>query len=273
MAGVRQDYCQRARGEATLITGATAPHVGLVRDRVWFHRFVSERDAVYLADLYVENFRAFGAEEHKEHLSLSLGPGLNVLVGENDSGKSSIIDAVRLLLSARAQDALRLNDDDFHVRGKLRAVSLTVRGTFRGLSDGEKSRFLEWLTLDTMETTLIVTLQANRREIGGRARRIFVTTRAGRKADGPPLEGEVRDFLQATYLRPLRDAEAELSGGRGSRLSQILEAHPEFKNHADDDSEKEAVPKTLVGIMRKAERAVQNSDLVKDTASTATASR
>lgn len=222
--------------------------------------------AVYLAELYVENFRAFGDEEHQGHLALLLGAGLNVLVGENDSGKSSIIDAVRLLLSARTQDALRLREDDFHVRGTRRAASLTVRGTFRGLSDGEKSRFLEWLTLDAGEPTLVVTLQASRREIGGRARRIFVTTRTGRKADGPPFDGEVRDFLQATYLRPLRDAEAELSGGRGSRLSQILEAHPDFKEHATDDSQKGASPQTLVGIMRKAERDVQESSLVKETA-------
>jgi putative ATP-dependent endonuclease of OLD family len=221
---------------------------------------------MYLEQLHVENFRAFGAEEHQEHLSLNLGAGLNVLVGENDSGKSSIIDAVRLLLSARAQDALRLNEDDFHVRGKLRAPSLMVRGTFRGLSHEEKSRFLEWLTLDGDQPTLVITLKASRREIGGRSRRIFVTTRAGRNSDGPPLEGEIRDFLQATYLRPLRDAEAELSGGRGSRLSQILEAHPQFKSHAEDDSHKDASPRTLVGIMRKAERAVQDSDLVKDTA-------
>lgn len=221
---------------------------------------------MYLAELFVENFRVFGSEADSRHLSLSLGEGLNVFVGENDSGKSSIIDAVRLLLAARTQDAPRLNEDDFHVRTKVRANQLTIRGTFKGLTEVEISRFLEYLSLDRETPTLVVTLQANRREGGGRARRVFVTTRAGWKADGPPLEGEIREFLQATYLRPLRDAEAELSGGRGSRLSQILEAHPEFKNHSVDDSRQDAPPTTLVGIMRKAELDVQNSRLVKDTA-------
>lgn len=223
---------------------------------------------MYLAELFIENFRAFGAENRQEHLRLNLDAGLNVLVGENDSGKSSIIDAVRLLLAARAQDSFRLTEDDFHVRGGTREASLTVRGTFRGLTEAEKSRFLEWLTVEESEPTLVITLQATRRDLPGRARRIFVTTRAGRKQDGPALDGEVREFLQATYLRPLRDAEAELSGGRGSRLAQILEAHPQFKDHAVDDSGKPEPPKTLLGIMRQAERDVQNSSLVKETATT-----
>lgn len=223
---------------------------------------------MYLAELFIENFRAFGSENRQEQLLLNLDAGLNVLVGENDAGKSSIIDAVRLLLAARAQDSFRLTDDDFHVHGGTREALLTVRGTFRGLTAAEQSRFLEWLTVDGSEPILVITLQATRRDLPGRARRIFVTTRAGRRQDGPALEGEVREFLQATYLRPLRDAEAELSGGRGSRLAQILEAHPQFKDHAVDDSGKVDPPKTLLGIMRQAERDVQNSSLVKETATT-----
>ena len=236
------------------------PNPALVR-----RNSVGDHSPVFLAELHVENFRGFGSEADGEHLALSLHAGLNVLVGENDSGKSSILDAVRLLLSARGQDSLRLTDDDFHVKGAVKAASLTVRGTFRGLSVAEQSRFLEWLTAEGKEPVLTLTLQATRRDLPGRSRRIFVTTRAGRTGDGPPLEGEIRDFLQATYLRPLRDAEAELSGGRGSRLSQILEAHPAFKTHTKDDSNEEK-PATLVGIMRKAERMVQESDLVTETA-------
>ena len=46
---------------------------------------------------------------------------------------------------------------------------------------------------------------------------------SGKNADGLPLTQEVRSLLCATYLRPLRDAEREMSAGRGSRLSQILQ--------------------------------------------------
>lgn len=222
---------------------------------------------MYLSELFIENFRGFGSEKDQRHLGLTLLPGLNVLVGENDSGKSTIVDAIRLVLTTRTQDGQRLSEDDFHVSGQSRATSLTIRCTFKDLSTAETSRFLEWLTLDAAGPYLVVTFQAMRKEPTERWRKVPTTTRAGRSADGPPIEGEIRDFLQATYLRPLRDAEAELSGGRNSRLAQILDAHPNFKEHLLDDSEEDE-PKTILGIMRKAERGVQESELVKTTAET-----
>lgn len=223
---------------------------------------------MYLSEIFIENFRGFGAEKDGRHLSLAFSRGLNVLVGENDSGKSTIVDALRLVLSTRAQEGQRLTDDDFHVEGPDRASTLTIRCTFQDLSEREISRFLEWLTLEDEKPSLVVTFQAARRDaVASRFRRVSTTIRAGRVADGPQLEGEVREFLQATYLRPLRDAEAELSGGRNSRLAQILDAHPEFKKHSVDDSSQPS-PKTIVGIMRKAERDVQESTLVKSTADT-----
>ena len=46
---------------------------------------------MYLSEIFIENFRGFGAEKDGRHLQLELSPGLNVLVGENDSGKSTIL--------------------------------------------------------------------------------------------------------------------------------------------------------------------------------------
>lgn len=43
------------------------------------------------------------------------------------------------------------------------------------------------------------------------------------------VEQEIREFLSTTYLRPLRDAESELSSGRKSRLSQILSSSNDIK--------------------------------------------
>lgn len=80
---------------------------------------------MYLANIFIENFRGFGPEKDNRHLSLALSPGLNMLVGENDSGKSSIVDAVRLVLATRTQEGQRITDDDFHVVGKDRVPTFT----------------------------------------------------------------------------------------------------------------------------------------------------
>jgi putative ATP-dependent endonuclease of OLD family len=64
---------------------------------------------MFLAEVYAENFRIFGSEEDGHHLHLVLSPGLNVIVGENDSGKSAMIDAIRYVLVRQASLAVLLS--------------------------------------------------------------------------------------------------------------------------------------------------------------------
>lgn len=61
-------------------------------------------------------------------------------------------------------------------------------------------------------------LRASLRKATGSGESVATQYRAGRNADGLPLEGDLREYLKSTYLRPLRDAEREyaLGGGRGS---------------------------------------------------------
>lgn len=54
--------------------------------------------------------------------------------------------------------------------------------------------------------------------------------RVGDIDDGISIDGKARELLKAVYLKPLRDAEREMSSGRGSRISQILLNHPIFKD-------------------------------------------
>ena len=49
---------------------------------------------MYLSLLKISNFRCFDDSEH----IISFNPGLTILVGENDSGKSAIMDAIRIVL-------------------------------------------------------------------------------------------------------------------------------------------------------------------------------
>ena len=47
---------------------------------------------MYISNIKIRNFRAI------KNLDLNLNKGLNVLIGENNSGKTGIIDALRLVL-------------------------------------------------------------------------------------------------------------------------------------------------------------------------------
>ncbi|WP_022678023.1 ATP-dependent endonuclease [Novosphingobium sp. B-7] len=190
---------------------------------------------MYIAEIKIENFRLFGSGEHA--FRLPLNPGLTALVGENDAGKTAIIDALRLVLGTRDQDILRVDLVDFHqsAPGVERADEIVIRLTFRGLTVADRAAFAEFLTYETVggkvETALIVTWVAKRNAKEGSSRRVLPPEwRTGAKGDGPTLDLGARSLLTATYLRPLRDAERAMRAGRGSRLSQILQHTAEIRN-------------------------------------------
>lgn len=222
---------------------------------------------MYLSNLKIENFRAFGSEAAGTSLDLTLSQGLNLLVGENDAGKTAVIDAIRHLLWTTSQDFHRLTEDDFHVAGDERAQDMKITARFEGLSLLQRAAFLEYLTIvDGTEPSLSISLLARRQDgAGGQKGRASVFFRAGADAKGPPVEGALREFLRCTYLKPLRDAEGELTAGKSSRLSQILKAHPDFAEQATSDWSAEAPtisPTTLVGIMKQAEYLIRSNTVI-----------
>jgi putative ATP-dependent endonuclease of OLD family len=217
---------------------------------------------LYLARVQAENFRIFGGPGAKDDagsaLDVALEPGLTVLVGENDSGKSALIDAIRLCLPSSADNA-RVTVDDFHRGPTGTAEDLQLSCTFKGLSDSEIGTFADYLTTRQGEDSCLeLVLQASRQD-PQRPHRVAVTMSAGGRA----VQGEVRELLRATYLRPLRDAEAAMSSGRNSRLSQILANYPSMQAEKDSDFDaKTDKAKTLVGIMERAEHHIDNNPLV-----------
>ena len=58
--------------------------------------------------------------------------------------------------------------------------------------------------------------------------RTFVSVNCGRNADVAAPSAEARELLRVTYLKPLRDAQAQMRSGRGSRLAQILSSIPDL---------------------------------------------
>ena len=94
---------------------------------------------MYLSVLTIENFRCFGSGA--ERLELCLRRGLTALVGENDAGKSAIIDALRFVLGTTDQEWYQLEDTDFHEGEKAREISIVCK--FKGLNAQDKRAFVE----------------------------------------------------------------------------------------------------------------------------------
>ncbi|SHJ60695.1 putative ATP-dependent endonuclease of the OLD family [Tangfeifania diversioriginum] len=194
---------------------------------------------MYLAELKLWNFRKYGNKDHlnsistetKPDLIIEFKPNLNVLIGENDSGKTSIIDAIKYVLNTKSLEYFRLEDKDFYEfidkksNKRQRAIELRIECKFKGFTNREGGSFLEWIGFDKDGNyELRVWLTAYRKD-----NRIFSIIRAGQDEEGIQLEGEARENLKVTYLKPLRDALSELTPGYKSRLADILGGHDIFK--------------------------------------------
>jgi len=197
---------------------------------------------MYLSQLMIENFRQFGASDPP--FALTFAPGVTALVGENDSGKTAVIDAIRYALLTRDTDYIRVQPDDFHIADGSEAIEIVIRCRLSGLSIEEKGAFAEHLTYEDGEAVLYVHWRARRLTQSPVSRRLAdVSVRSGVDGSGPSFDLVARQLLSAAYLKPLRDAEREMSPGSGSRLSQVLGNFPDIKDGEKFDADKP--PETL----------------------------
>ncbi|RXJ51222.1 ATP-dependent nuclease [Gelidibacter gilvus] len=184
---------------------------------------------MYLSNIKFWNFRKFGSvgdiDLSKPNLDLTLTKGLNVIIGENDSGKTAIIDAIKLVLKTHSYDYIRVEDKDFYNEANRFRIELT----FEDLTPDEAKNFTEWLgwtgTGEEVKPFLKLNYEVKRQD-----KKIWpADVKAGVDDDGYLLTAESKEYLKATYLKPLRDAENELIAKRNSRLSQILLGDTAFK--------------------------------------------
>lgn len=181
---------------------------------------------MYLKELRLWNFRKYiSADVNGEPgLIVNFKEGLNVLVGENDSGKTSIVDAIKLTLGTKSHDYVKIDIQDFSVANDgSRANELKIECVFKGLDDIQSGMFLEFINFDQYGQ-IELRVQLNSKEKNGR---VISSITAGIGDLG--VRFDAADLLRATYLKPLRDAENELTPGYRSRLAQVLGEHQLFE--------------------------------------------
>lgn len=169
---------------------------------------------MHLKGIHIEGYKCF-----RQHFEAEFARGLNVLVGENGVGKSAVIDAIRLLLLEDEFGRSPISETDFYQafddKGK-HAASFKIVGHFDSLSKEEQVAFLPWTSLDGKASlTLVVD---NKQNNLGRYRRAVW----GGVSRSAIFEWDLFDTICCVYLPPLRDAEAKLREGKGSRLARLL---------------------------------------------------
>lgn len=166
-----------------------------------------------LRELTIRNFRKI------QDLTVVFPPGLSVIVGENNSGKTAIIDALRLMLfPSRDFDALRLNEDDFRIGTDQTPIEISC--IFCDAKDEDEVHFQECL-VDIGDGKFNIRLNA-RVQFNKTSQRASVKTWGG-ETEGGSLPSAIYDHLTSVYLQPLRDPESGLKPSRNSQVAKLLD--------------------------------------------------
>lgn len=206
---------------------------------------------MYISELKLWNFRKYGGSDfnlEKPHLVVPFKKGMNVLVGENDSGKTAIIDAIKYVLKTNAYESIRLQHDDFYNDKERLRIEILISG----MTIDEAAIFASLSTphtgSDVEVASMKLVLDATRKD----GHILPYEVRGGNDNDGHSLDPLMKENLRVTYLKPLRDAENELTAKKNSRLSQILLSH-ELLKQPKDGGEHE-----LITIIKKANEDIEN---------------
>ncbi|WP_036774607.1 ATP-dependent nuclease [Photorhabdus australis] len=169
---------------------------------------------MYLAELTIKNFRKL------REARLKFQPGLNVLVGPNNVGKSAVVDALRTLLAGHDEIYPRLDISDRHRPHEGDPTGdISFHFVFRDLSLEDEADFIAALKPygDNVMEAHIHVLYTDVDKTG----RFKVRRWCG---DHPEvsLTSDMMENLRGVYLPPLRDAAQGLRPNRNSQLARLL---------------------------------------------------
>jgi putative ATP-dependent endonuclease of the OLD family len=159
---------------------------------------------------------------------------LAVIAGENNAGKSNVIDALRTVLEPEAGPRGRcwLRDSDFahDGRGNRTTDELCLEVELGGVTAEEQGRMVTCLAPEAGEGVAKIRLRAT---IGADGR---VTTQwFGGDSEQADVERYARTAVRFVYLHPLRDAGGDLRPGRDNKLIGLIGALAP-RGHADQDA-------------------------------------
>lgn len=188
---------------------------------------------MHISNLKIRNFRAI------ENLELSFNKGLNVLIGENNSGKTAIIDLLRLIFDkGNYPHEIYWKETDFRVGSTDEIKPIEFEIKFKIDNKNEKYWFNDLHIVEIDENNNMQDFL----EIHGKITLINSNNSKKIKREfwgGKDFENkipwEVWNSLNFTYLSPLRDVNRDLRPTNNNLLSKL------FLNIADlkDDDYKE----------------------------------
>ena len=208
---------------------------------------------MYLSKLSIQNFRSI------KDVTIDFQKDLNVFVGKNNTGKSSIIDAIRLALgtSMNNPNPIWISEDDFYKDSNQqeREESFTIKMEFADLNEKQRVKFFEIVDFDLANINdSIAKLEYNASWPLKNGSRVSVKRTGG--PEGPEkseVPQKIMEQFSVIYLPALRDAETALTAGNKSQLATLL------KNLANDENKQ-----NIEQLYNDSNEKLSDNDLIKN---------
>ena len=168
---------------------------------------------MYLQELHIKNFRAI------KDTKIQFNPGLNILIGPNNAGKTTIIDALRICLSKGDFNSKPLKREDFYkITGKSKENYPTIEFdlTFCIENEFEKAVFIELYNPINNTLNLNFTFNYNLKQ-----QRVNYEIKGGEKKDNN-INNDIFNYIRNIHLDALRDANRYLTPGKNNILSTFF---------------------------------------------------
>jgi putative ATP-dependent endonuclease of OLD family len=170
-----------------------------------------ELPTFHLSALTLRRFRSC------DEVTIHFQPDLTALVGENNGGKSNIIDAIRLLVAPLSGRRERYPEEEDVRRGSTKP-SFEFVAEYKGLSSTMKGLLNNAVPDPTKDLALFGYRFETRSDAAPRGKH---THWAGVFESGEPEAGST-DHIRHVYLPALRDAHQALGSGSGARVMALF---------------------------------------------------
>lgn len=172
---------------------------------------------MYLASINIENYKGI------KKLNVNFQKDINVIIGENGSYKTALIDAIRLLYNlGNQQRELYVTTDDFHIGESV----ITISYEFRDLTTDQKGAFYEYVVLGESEEDDYARITISYKRENQKVLFSYFTGEVeGQKADSITFQ-----FFIHYYLGALRDSTRDLMTNRSSILGNLINRQVENNN-------------------------------------------
>jgi len=176
---------------------------------------------MYLSAIHIENYKGI------KKLDVNFQKDINVIIGENGSCKTALIDAIRLLYNLGSQQRdLYVTVDDFYLGESI----ITISYEFKDLTNDQKGAFYEYLVLnDNEETDFLKITISYKMENQKIIFSYFTGEVVGQRADSATFQ-----YFVHYYLGALRDSTRDLLTNRNSILGSLINKQIVINNSQKD---------------------------------------